>query len=242
VSLDGAREPARKPGGLDATGSRMEDRAERALDPDTSGELVALEPADVLVANTELAVPGDDRARSGELRAACRHGERAADPEAAVDALGLDDPADLVDRVGRGGDQPADGVTATCPDVSLRDPRWHAHHPAAIPSARPEAGNLALQDDDAHVGHQPTEVERCPEACVPGPDDDDVGVSVTGERRSWREWLCDLLEPETPQPDVRFRGVPCCLDGGHRVSWRVGLGGRTYGRRQPDSNDRFESP
>src|SRR6185437_15089392 len=137
-------------------------------DADDGVRLGRPEHAGVLLAEAdriELLLPGP---QPRQLRLGRRHEERAALAEAAVDALALDGFADVVDRRVGLAIRPQDRVVAGLPLVRVGAPDQAARHPAAVSARRPEAGDLAFADDDAHVGLGAGQVVGGPQSREPG--------------------------------------------------------------------------
>ena len=90
----------------------------------------------------------------------------------------------------------AHGVVAAQALVAARAAREARGGPAAVAAGRPEAGDLALDDDDAQVGLQQREEVGGPQPGEAGADDRDVAVAVARQRRPRRERLREAVEPE----------------------------------------------
>ena len=164
-----------------------------------AGGVEQLDPVDAAVGLVDLVLG----AGPAQLRLAAGQHHRAAPGPAAVDALGRDDPADLVDRavhrVAHG-----QGLLAAVA-VLQRAHRGGEQRraPAAVAPARPVAGDVRLDDGDPQVRPGPGQVVRGPQPRVAGADDADVDVGVALEHVGRHQRVAgvgDLLVPQRQRP------------------------------------------
>ena len=195
VSFGRPGEPVHQASGVDAGGGAIPQPAldRGGVQPPTRGDRVeqrrlAGEPGRFELRDLMALVRGLHR-RAGDP-------DHAALGEPAVDPLGGDDPADLVDGVDRRPRQ-RDTRTATVGrDRTLQSARQLADAPSAVAARRPEAHRVALDHQHPHARVGDDQRVRRPQSAVSGADDHHVDVPVPRQGRTGHGVARGLVVPQ----------------------------------------------
>ena len=198
--LEPVREAARQSGRMDGCAVRHEHRADGAADIRYSGQCVSLQPAVILLAESQPAKVVQLVAQPPELCRVDRDFQRARLVEVAVDRLFSRNSADIVNGVEHQALQ-ANGALALRRVVQpALDAGKVGRTPASVAPGSAEAGDLRLQDDDIQRGVQLPQVPGRPQAGVARADDGHVTARFAIQRRPRLQIAGQAVMPEAQVP------------------------------------------